>query len=114
MARYGITQTRIAGLLGVTQQTVSAKKGGSTPFTLDELDRIAPMFGMTADELVRGTRNPRQGGPDGGLSADEQRARRDSNPQPSDPKTDEVAAARERRERRRVSAPVELPGVVAL
>lgn len=59
MSVYGVTQTRLAAVLGVTQQTVSAKKAGKTPFTLDELELIAPMFGMEADELLRAARDLR-------------------------------------------------------
>jgi len=105
MARHGVTQAHVAALLGITQQSVSAKRGGRTPITLDELEIIAPLFGMTPDELLRGYRNPRPGGPDGGLSVAAERARRDSNPQPSDPKVgpagvDELTARRVDRERR--------------
>jgi DNA-binding XRE family transcriptional regulator len=80
MARYGVTQVRIANVLGVTQQTISAKKGGSTPFTLDELDLLAPLFGMTVNELIRGAKDPRQGGPASGAGW----APWGSNPRPAD------------------------------
>ena len=112
MARYGITQVRMAELLGITQQSISRKRSGKTPYTLNELEIIAPLFGMTPDELLRGSRSPRPVGPDEGLDL---RARRDSNPQPSDPKADgsldEVAAQRAKRERAMPVEPDELEEV---
>ena len=64
MARVGVTQGQLATVLGITQQSVSAKRRGETPFTLNDLDRIAPVLGMTVIELIQGTRGPR--GPRGG------------------------------------------------
>jgi len=67
MARLGVTQTQLAEALHITQQSVSAKRSGKTPFTVNELDIIAPMLQMTVAELITGTRNPRSGGPGGGF-----------------------------------------------
>nr|WP_297429770.1 helix-turn-helix transcriptional regulator [uncultured Actinotalea sp.] len=53
MARYQITQARLASALGIAQQSVSRKRSGRTPWTLDELEVIAPLFGSTPEELVR-------------------------------------------------------------
>lgn len=84
MARYGIPQTKVAELLGITQQSVSRKRAGKTPYTLDELELLAPLFGMTPDELLRGARlnrlDPRPDGPGGGARW----APSDSNRQPTD------------------------------
>ncbi len=74
MARFGVTQAQIASALKVSQQSVSSKRNGRTPFTLDELEVIAPMLGMSPAELVLGQR--RAGG-DGW-------APWGSNPQPAD------------------------------
>ena len=82
LARYGMQQVRVAQALGVTQQAVSQKLSGRRPLTLDDIEVIAALVDMTPDELLRGSRSPRPGGPDEGLAL---RARRDSNPQPSDP-----------------------------
>ncbi len=68
MARIGVTQAQLANVLHITQQSVSAKRSGKTAFTLNELDAIAPLLDMTVEELISGTRNPRQGGPGGGIS----------------------------------------------
>ena len=67
MARYGITQVRLGQVLGITQQSVSRKRSGRTPYTIDELELVAPLFGMTADELLAAARDPRQGDPGGGM-----------------------------------------------
>ena len=69
MARVGVTQADLAEALHITQQSVSAKRSGKTPFTLNDLETIAPMFGMDVLELISGMRDPRQGGPSGGAAA---------------------------------------------
>lgn len=86
MARLGVTQADLATALHITQQSVSAKRSGKTPFSLNDLEIIAPMFGMDVLELISGVRNPRQGGPSGGSSVGtpSQYAPWDSNPEPSD------------------------------
>ncbi|WP_081802281.1 helix-turn-helix domain-containing protein [Actinotalea ferrariae] len=80
MARYEVTQARLAGVLGITQQSVSRKRAGTSPWTLDELETVAPLFGSTADELVRQARELRPVDPAGG----DQWAPWGSNPQPTD------------------------------
>lgn len=93
MARLGIRQSEVAQALGIGQPSVSAKRQGHTPFTLNELAVIAPMLGMTVGELIDGAvaagvrRSPAGRGADGatGPLSQTERARRDSNPQPSDP-----------------------------
>ncbi len=52
MADYGVTQTRMAAVLGLSQQAVSSKRNGKTPFTLDELEVVASMFGMKTEDLL--------------------------------------------------------------
>lgn len=80
MAEHGVTQTMLAMVLGVSQTQVSSRLRMDTPWSLSDLEVLARYFGVTVAELVGGA--PARGGPgDGG-----ERARRDSNPQPSDPK----------------------------
>ena len=79
MAEHEVNQTALALVLGVTQTQVSARLRGKAHWSLDDLARLAAYFGVSVAELVGGS-----GGfvpPGGG-----ERARRDSNPQPSDPK----------------------------
>lgn len=72
MARYHVTQQRIAAELGIKQQNVSDRLRGRTPFTLDEVGLIAPLFDMSAAELIAGIRA-------GGTPPPVLRPRRDSN-----------------------------------
>lgn len=81
MARYDVSQARMSLILGITQQSVSRKRSGQTPYTLDELEIIAPLFGQTPDELLRQARELRPVDPDGVAA---QWAPRGSNPQPAD------------------------------
>lgn len=81
MARYGVRQREIAVALGLTQQSVSGKLRGSTPFAVDELAVVAPMVGMTVSELIAQGEGPRPGVSQGeGLRG---RPRQDSNLQPT-------------------------------
>ncbi|MCK9629952.1 MAG: helix-turn-helix domain-containing protein, partial [Bacteroidales bacterium] len=104
IARFGLQQTDVARALGISQQSVSLKIHGKRPLSLDEIEGFARLVGLSPEDLVRGRSRP-PGGPDGGLSVAAERARRDSNPQPSDPKVgpagvDELTARRVDRERR--------------
>lgn len=85
-AENGLSQAAIAAALGTSQQNVSRRMSGQIAFTLDELEALAGALGTSLPYLLGLTdsRNPHPGGPDGGL--DVGRARRDSNPKPSDPK----------------------------
>ena len=79
MARFDITQVRLASALGVKQQTISSKKSGKTPFSLDELEIVAPLFGMTPEDVLRAARELRPVDPDGAGWAPW-----GSNPEPAD------------------------------
>ena len=69
MTRNGVKQIQLAAVLGLTQQAVSMKVNGLRPFSLDDLEVIAPLFGMSAAELVQGEAGrPRPGDPDGGVT----------------------------------------------
>src|SRR5699024_1406714 len=54
MARYGVSAKQLAEALGMSVQSVSVKRRGDVPFSLNDLELIAPLFGMTPGELVDG------------------------------------------------------------
>lgn len=76
-ARMNVTQAQIAEVIGKTQQVVSSKMRGQTPFQLDELAVVAPLMSMTVAELITGERGQQSAGDDGW-------APWESNPQPAD------------------------------
>lgn len=97
LAEMRISGAELGRRTGIKQSTVSRRLTGAQPFDLDELELICGVLGITLAELLTGMRPPVGGGPDGGV-----RARRDSNPQPSDPKmAGRVLDGRERFEQRR-------------
>lgn len=65
-ARRDMTGRDLASRLGVSQQTVSDRWRGRTPWTLDDVERLESVLGLTRGALLIAC------------------ARRDSNPQPSD------------------------------
>ena len=48
----GYTQTEIANLLGIKQNTYSDKERGKTKFTIDEIKLIKELLRVTYDELL--------------------------------------------------------------
>jgi transcriptional regulator with XRE-family HTH domain len=56
-ARARFTQGRIAELLGVSQQAVSDRMKGRTPFTVDELALLADEFGVPLTRFLPGHHN---------------------------------------------------------
>lgn len=64
--RRGISQRRLSSAMGISQQSISDRWRGRIPWTLDEVERLEPVLGLTRGALL--------------LMC----ARRDSNPQPSD------------------------------
>lgn len=52
MARRGVTQAHLAHDIGMAQQSLSRRLRGDTPFTVDELQRIAEVLGVPACELL--------------------------------------------------------------
>lgn len=64
-ARRGLTQSDIARRLGMAQSSISRRWGGSQSWTFELVDEVAAVLGLRPEDLLR--------------------ARRDSNPQPSDP-----------------------------
>lgn len=85
--RYGRSQADLAEVIQVTQSQMSKRLKGRVPFTLDDIERFAEYFGITASQLLGYAEAPRPDGPGGSL-----RARRDSNSQPSDWDSDPTSA----------------------
>lgn len=82
-ARRGMTQVALARALGMSQSAVTTRWRGVARWQLDELDAVADILGVSVQDLVTDfteSRTPTGGSHRGGLP----RARRDSNPQPSD------------------------------
>lgn len=53
--KQGLSQEQLAEKLGVSRQSVSKWEGGQTTPDLDKLIALSDCFGVTLDELVRGT-----------------------------------------------------------
>ena len=51
-ASRGARQVDIAEILGITQAQVSRRLTGTVPFTLEDLERLAPYFEVTVAELL--------------------------------------------------------------
>lgn len=78
-----MTQVALARALGMSQSAVTTRWRGVARWQLDELDAVADILGVSVQDLVTDfteSRTPTGGSHRGGLP----RARRDSNPQPSD------------------------------
>lgn len=54
MARIRMTQTQLAGVLGLPQSAVSNRLRGKVPFTVDELQTVAAALGVHPAALVGG------------------------------------------------------------
>ena len=52
MARQGISQVKLARLLGVAQQTVSRRIVGEVPFDITELARVADLLNVPLTKFV--------------------------------------------------------------
>ncbi len=88
MARQKIGDTELAGYLGQNQQWFSRRKLGSVPFDAAELMMVADYLGLPVTHFY-GISTPTPGPGNGERHPEGCRcdvcARRDSNPQPSDP-----------------------------
>ena len=51
-ARRRVTQGRIGATLGMSRQAVAARYRGLVPWSLDEVQAVAVMFGVTLGELL--------------------------------------------------------------
>lgn len=82
-ARLGYSQVALGRAIGMAQGAIHARWRGSRPWQLAELGEVARVLGVEVVDLVTDfteSRTPTGGSHRGGLP----RARRDSNPQPSD------------------------------
>lgn len=66
MWRGKITQTRMAGVLGIGQPAVARKLRGERPFSIDEILAVASHLDRPITDLLPNAGNPRPEGPDGG------------------------------------------------
>ena len=83
-ARLGMSQVALGRTLGMTQNQITTRWKGQRPWQLEELDSVADALDLTVQDLV--TEPEKRRTPTGGSHrAGPLRARRDSNPQPSDP-----------------------------
>ena len=51
-ARRGMSQTRFALAMGMSRTAVSQRYSGHTPWTVDEMQRAARLFGMRPADLL--------------------------------------------------------------
>ncbi|WP_366145761.1 helix-turn-helix transcriptional regulator [Nocardioides sp.] len=92
-AEAGLNQTQLARQVGLSRTAVSDREAGIKPVNVDELPAFADVLGTSIEYLLGLTndRSPRRVAPGGGSmfavseGRDQLRARRDSNPKPSDP-----------------------------
>ena len=84
MARLGYRQVDMANAIGVTQTQISARLRGQTPFTFEQLIKIAATMQITLSDLlgdqILTQKHPRPAVQDEGEAC----ALRDSNPEPTD------------------------------
>lgn len=88
MGRHRTTQVQLAAVLGIPQTQLSRRLRGLMPFSIDEVEAIADYYAVPVRSLFdhdEETPRPKPGGV--------QRARRDSNPQPSDLESGTVVLA---------------------
>ena len=76
MGRYGITQTDLADVVGVSQSQVSKRLKGIVPFTLPEIETIGAFFKISPSQLLGYAEGPQPDGPDGGQVIELGRRRR--------------------------------------
>jgi sugar phosphate isomerase/epimerase len=84
MGRYGVSQVALSQWVGFDQAGLSQRLRGKTEWKVSEIERVAQAFGVHPATLMGGYATGPNLGPDGGVPV--LRARRDSNPKPSDPK----------------------------
>uniref|UniRef100_UPI003F499FE8 helix-turn-helix domain-containing protein n=1 Tax=Promicromonospora sp. CA-291202 TaxID=3240016 RepID=UPI003F499FE8 len=51
-ARRGISQRRLSSAMGISQQSISDRWRGRIPWTLDEVERLEPVLGLTRGALL--------------------------------------------------------------
>lgn len=50
--RQQLTQGDLAAFLGMTRPTYASREDGSTSWRIDELQRLAPYFGVSISDLI--------------------------------------------------------------
>lgn len=58
MARHGRTSRDLATILNVSAPTARARWGGSRPYTVEEVDRIAEALGVPVLDLLMSPHQP--------------------------------------------------------
>ena len=53
MAAQNVTQHDVAHALGISQQSVSRRLSGLTPWSVDEVVAVADLLGATPTDLMR-------------------------------------------------------------
>lgn len=53
-ARRSMTQVQLARAMGISQAQVSSRMRGETPITIDEIEQLAGIFGVSAQTLLTG------------------------------------------------------------
>ncbi len=81
LARVGLRQIDLARALGMTQQAVSARLRGATPFGLSDLEVLSEMLGISPADLVAGTPGVRIGIPQARTRVSAKTAGNDRSPQ---------------------------------
>ena len=59
-ARLGLTQVELGRRLGMSQNQITTRWKGQRPWQLDELDSVASVLGVSVQDLVTDTQNPRR------------------------------------------------------
>jgi len=77
-ARFGMNQTELGKIIGVTQTQMSQRLKGNIPFDLNEIESFAEFFGLTPLQLLGYAEAPGPGGP----GARSERPGRESNSRP--------------------------------
>lgn len=83
-ARLGIKQIELGRALGMSQSAITTRWKGLARWQLEELDDVADVLGITVQDLVTDHPQKRRTPAGGSHRGGPLRARRDSNPQPSD------------------------------
>lgn len=60
MGRRAMSQVTLAGLIGMSQQSLSERLRGKTPFTTDDLEKVAGALGVHPATLLGGLPNSPQ------------------------------------------------------
>lgn len=100
IAQRKLAPAAVAVAIGMKRSTLYNRLNNVNAWEADEVERLSHFFGVSRDSLYEGT----------SMYSPDLRARRDSNPQPSDPKVGVWHPRRERRRRdwQRTATPLHL------